>query len=136
MGTYRANVPEFRYLKSEFFNLKYEKEAPELFCPNGCKIEKILKVNAEGNNVETISRPHILHEVLIEVTVMVNAAIYFITGRKNKKPSLFFSSRKLNINSIHHEICQLLSIRIQYDKKDPPIIYRMTLIIQNTSINM
>ena len=47
------------YQKSWIKN--YKEKAPKLFCPNECKIAKVLKVITEGNNV-----------VIIEVVIMIN----------------------------------------------------------------
>ena len=106
-----------------------------MFCPNGFKIAKTLTAITEGNNVDTFSRPLILHEVLIEVAIMINKAKYFIMQRKNKKAFAFYLRESYSPIIIHHEIHQLLYIRIQFDEKDPRIIYRLTPVIQDTYIN-
>ena len=61
-----------------------ENKIPELFCPNGCNIAKILKVIPEGNNV-----------VLIEVVIMINGAKHFIMRRRNEKSLRFFFFKKV-----------------------------------------
>ena len=93
-----------------------------MFCPNGSKIAKTLKAITEGNNVDTISRLIILHEVLIKVAIMIKETKYFIMQRKNKKAFVFFFLESDASIIIHHQIYQLLYIRIQFDEKDPCII--------------
>ena len=99
-------------------NLKSEEKASKLFCSNDCKIAITLKVITEDNNVETTSREH------------------FTMQGKNKNTFVFFFLWESYTSiAIHHEICQLLYVRIQFDEKDPRINYRLTPISQDTYIN-
>ena len=101
-----------------------ENKIPELFCPNGCNIAKILKVIPEGNNV-----------VLIEVVIMINGAKHFIT-RRNKKAFAFFSSWESFIN-YDSSWDKSPSIQKKYTIwwERPNIIYRLTHIIQDILID-
>ena len=82
---------------------------------NRCNIAKILKVITEGNNV-----------VLIEVVIMIHGTKHLIMHRKNKKVFAFFSSWKWFINYNSWDKSLTVHKNIQFDEKDPHIIYRLS----------
>ena len=83
-----------------------------------------MKVITEGNNV-----------VLIEVVKMINGTKHLIMHRKNKKAFSFFSSCKWFINYNAWDKSLAVDKNIQFDEKDPHIVYRLTPTIQDTYIN-